>query len=484
MSNYDFELDLETQNTMSVINNWIEPGHAVLEFGPANGRLTRYLSQNKNCSMTIVELDPASGAEAAAYAKNSYVGEELGDIEKYHWLATDQKYDSIIFADVLEHLRNPEAVLKNCSQVLKDTGSILISVPNLGHNSVIISLLNDQFMYSETGLLDRTHIHFFTYESLIKTIKDSGYYINEIVPIYSRVGENEIPATYAQVPVSLERYLRKRKTGYVYQFVCKISKTDCGNAWETSVSPFMQEYSRQVEAQCYYTDAAHTEFSQETGVSMCFSADEEIHMQVKLPPHIQKIRLDPLEETAIVQLKKAEIITQNGEHHPLEVAKATSEYDVNNLYFFMACDPQFIFNDIPAFDEEVQFHAVYQILNFSESDKFYQKAINALRCALETEGQQNYSCDAEKLQKQILQLKKNMEEADEEYKKKAQNYESAIKDLKDWNTHLENDLAEINKARAEERELYDTTMGRYRSLPAYLKWICRELTRRLRGKSE
>ena len=477
MSNYDFDLDLETQNTMSVINNWVEPGQAVLEFGPANGRLTRYLAQQKNCAMTIVELDSASGAEAAVYAEKSYVGQELGDIEKYHWLDADKKYDSIIFADVLEHLRNPEAVLKNCSQVLKDTGSILISVPNLGHNSVIISLLNDEFMYSETGLLDRTHVHFFTYESLVKTVADSGYYINEIVPIYSRVGDNEIPATYAQVPVSLERYLRQRKTGYVYQFVCKISKTDCGNGWEESVAPFMQEYNRQVEAQCYYTDAAHTEFSEETVTSVCFSAGEEIHMQVKLPPQIQRIRLDPLEETAVVQLKKAEIITQNGEHHTLEVAKATAEYDVNNLYFFTSSDPQFIFDEIPACDEEVQFHAVYEILNFSESNEFYKKAIDTLRCALEI----NDGSGTEKLQKQILQLKKNIAEADEAYKQKTQSYEAAIKELKDWSAHLENDLAEINNAWAAEREIYER---KYQSVPAYLKWIVKEFKQLVRGTKQ
>lgn len=74
MGRYDFELDLSTVNTMSIINGWIQPGSRVLEFGPADGRLTSYLSQEKNCDVTIVELDAESGAKAAKYAKNSYVG--------------------------------------------------------------------------------------------------------------------------------------------------------------------------------------------------------------------------------------------------------------------------------------------------------------------------------------------------------------------------------------------------------------------------
>ncbi len=64
MGNYDFSLDLESQNTMFVINNWIQPNSQVLEFGSANGRLTKYLSEEKKCDVTIVEFDMESGKDA------------------------------------------------------------------------------------------------------------------------------------------------------------------------------------------------------------------------------------------------------------------------------------------------------------------------------------------------------------------------------------------------------------------------------------
>ena len=57
MGNYNFELDLKSVNTMSVINGWIQNDADVLEFGPANGRLTKYLTMQKNCKVTIVEID-------------------------------------------------------------------------------------------------------------------------------------------------------------------------------------------------------------------------------------------------------------------------------------------------------------------------------------------------------------------------------------------------------------------------------------------
>ncbi|MBP3296876.1 MAG: class I SAM-dependent methyltransferase, partial [Lachnospiraceae bacterium] len=167
MGNYDFSLDLESVNTMSVINGWIKEGSRILEFGPANGRLTKYLKEEKDCRMTIVEIDGETGREASAFAEKAYLGEE-GDIEKFKWTAETEPFDYIIFADVLEHLHCPDRVLKEASDLLKPEGEILVSVPNITHNSILIDLINDRFDYDETGLLDRTHVHFFSYDSFVK----------------------------------------------------------------------------------------------------------------------------------------------------------------------------------------------------------------------------------------------------------------------------------------------------------------------------
>ena len=125
MGDYDFRLDLNTRNTMSLINRWIDRETVVLEFGPANGRLTKYLKEEKSCAVTIVEIDAESGREASAFAEQSFIGKKEGNIENYCWMKTSRKYDYIIFADVLEHLSNPKDVLKNCCSVLKEQGKIL-----------------------------------------------------------------------------------------------------------------------------------------------------------------------------------------------------------------------------------------------------------------------------------------------------------------------------------------------------------------------
>ena len=84
MSKYDFEFDVYEENTLSWIARKIEKESHVLEFGAANGRLTKYLSIEKKCIVDIVEIDEESGNEAAEYARTAYVGKVNGDIENYH----------------------------------------------------------------------------------------------------------------------------------------------------------------------------------------------------------------------------------------------------------------------------------------------------------------------------------------------------------------------------------------------------------------
>ena len=148
MGKYDFELDLKTKNTMSVMDSWIEQSANVLELGSANGRLTKYLSQVKKCLVTIVEIDEEAGREASCYAQKAYIGTEDGNILNFKWTQSEIKFDYIVIADVLEHLQEPELVLLRCKEVLKPGGLILVSIPNIAHNSVLIDLYNDRFDYS------------------------------------------------------------------------------------------------------------------------------------------------------------------------------------------------------------------------------------------------------------------------------------------------------------------------------------------------
>ena len=88
----------------------------------------------------------------------------------------DGHFDAMTFGDVLEHMQDPHGVLRRLRRWLADDGTIVISVPNLKHWSIIGQLLvHDRFTYADKGLLDRTHVHFFTLEELGAMLESCGF---------------------------------------------------------------------------------------------------------------------------------------------------------------------------------------------------------------------------------------------------------------------------------------------------------------------
>jgi hypothetical protein len=137
------------------------------------------------------------------------VGNPDGDIEKYNWVGCGV-FDYILFADVLEHLRDPLTVLKKSAELLYEGGSILISVPNVSHNSIIIDLINNNFEYRELGLLDNTHIHLFARKSLLKMVGDAGLKVVKEMNTRCAVDKTEFGNKLSDVPKEVHQYLNKK----------------------------------------------------------------------------------------------------------------------------------------------------------------------------------------------------------------------------------------------------------------------------------
>lgn len=223
MSKYRQTIDINGHNSAAHILKNVKPNSSVVEFGPASGYMTQYLKESLNCNIVIVELDYNDGLEASKYADESLVGYPNGDIEMWQWINFDP-VDYVIFADVLEHLRDPWKVLTHAAKIIKDDGSIIISIPNIGHNSVIIDLLNNKFNYRETGLLDNTHLRFFTRESLEKMVADTGLYISKEMNTSCAIEHTEFQNTINDVPQEVATFLTGRPDGILYQFVWELKK--------------------------------------------------------------------------------------------------------------------------------------------------------------------------------------------------------------------------------------------------------------------
>ena len=119
-----------------------------------------------------LEINPASAGIAKYFAEVA-----VGNIEDRQ-IPFEGKFDYIIFGDVLEHLRDPQGIVRFCRELLTEPGYILTSIPNLMHVSVMEQLLHGRFIYQDEGLLDRSHIHLFTCYEIQKMFLEEGYILD------------------------------------------------------------------------------------------------------------------------------------------------------------------------------------------------------------------------------------------------------------------------------------------------------------------
>ena len=143
----------------------------VLELGCATGSVTKELA-GRRCRVTAIEIDPDGAQAAKEWAEEVVVGDL--DVMDLSEALGDASFDVIIAADVLEHLRDPSRCLRACLAHLRPAGEVVLSIPNIAHADVRLSLLQGSFEYQQLGLLDETHLRFFTRASLEHFLDDNG----------------------------------------------------------------------------------------------------------------------------------------------------------------------------------------------------------------------------------------------------------------------------------------------------------------------
>ena len=152
-----------------------KPSH-ILDLGAADGYLGAILSQQGH-RVVGIESDVQLAAKARPHYKNIYVA----DLEKFDFSQCGQ-FDYVLLADVLEHLRDPVSLLRRVEQCLGDGGEIILSLPNVAHLFVRLSLLFGRFEYQDRGILDRTHLRFFTLATLKRMVDEASFRILELRP--------------------------------------------------------------------------------------------------------------------------------------------------------------------------------------------------------------------------------------------------------------------------------------------------------------
>lgn len=194
----------------------IDDKSRVLDIGCATGCFAKELKKKK-CVAWGVDKDKAAIKKAAKFCQRVVIG----DLDDNHPLSAPKKYfDYVIILDVIEHLLHPEIILMAIKSHLKNDGRVIISVPNIAHASIRLMLLRGEFRYTSLGILDNTHVHFYTRSTFSDLLKNAGLLVQEILPTN---GMCKVPLLYKisdRLPPSWQYWLVKKiPTLFSYQFI-------------------------------------------------------------------------------------------------------------------------------------------------------------------------------------------------------------------------------------------------------------------------
>lgn len=190
----------------------------ILDVGTADGYLGAVLKQQGHY-VVGVEKDEFLAKSAQPYYAKFY----LADLETFDFPFREE-FDFIIFADVLEHLREPEVVLGRSLSCLNATGQIIVSVPNIANLLIRIMLLFGKFDYQDRGILDRTHLRFYTLSSFNALLQNAACRVVDVVPTPLPVqlvlpwSQSPLVALIHEIHFAL---VRLWKTLLAYQFVAR-----------------------------------------------------------------------------------------------------------------------------------------------------------------------------------------------------------------------------------------------------------------------
>ena len=179
----------------------------VLEVGCASGTQTRVLKERLHCTVTGLEIDPQAAEMARPFCDRLIVG-SIEQLDLAQVLGA-QTFDVVMFADVLEHLYDPVQALQKVAPLLAEGGRVLASIPNVAHVSVVVELIRGNFEYRPFGLLDNTHIRFFTKKSIVELFEQAGYRLlaldRAIAPNHDTDGQPAAPSPERQAIADLVR---------------------------------------------------------------------------------------------------------------------------------------------------------------------------------------------------------------------------------------------------------------------------------------
>ena len=241
---YQRDFDPDGQSSLAKIARRISPGATILDLGTGPGVLGRYLATSKGCVIDGIESDRLQ----AEMATPAYRKIQVTDLEQARLADQfpENLYDVIICADVLEHLRDPGRIIDQLPALLRPAGRILFSVPNVAYAGLIADLIAGNFQYSPEGLLDSSHLRFFTRRSLLAFLRRHGLSITNLDTVPMNLQHSEFRARYPDaLPPAIYQYLFALPDALTYQFIVEATPGDDAGYGEATdlAAPCLAELS-------------------------------------------------------------------------------------------------------------------------------------------------------------------------------------------------------------------------------------------------
>jgi 2-polyprenyl-3-methyl-5-hydroxy-6-metoxy-1,4-benzoquinol methylase len=223
-SKYETQIDLQDINSShTLIVELVGTDKHVLDVGCATGNLAEVLTE-RGCRVTGIEVDPEAARRAEERCERLIVGDvELLDLGAE---LDGETFDVLLFGDVLEHLKDPLRTLKRLEPFLRPDGYVVASIPNVAHGSVRLALMQGEFPYNRLGLLDDTHLRFFTRESVERLFEDAGFLTIELRRTLRGIFDTEVEVDRGSVPEEVLRAIREDPEASTYQFVLTAHRSD------------------------------------------------------------------------------------------------------------------------------------------------------------------------------------------------------------------------------------------------------------------
>lgn len=199
--------------TQAAILDIVGTGKVVCEIGPSTGYMARAFLKN-NCIIDVVEINKIALAKLPKKIRK-VINYSIENKKIENSLAKD--YDFIIMADVLEHLINPAKALKILHGIATAKTKLLISLPNIASWPMRKQLfLDGDFEYQNSGLLDRTHLHFYTVSTLPKFLLENRWKVEKIIGTIIRLPFDRF---INKVPIIYEKLAEKYQNLAYYHFL-------------------------------------------------------------------------------------------------------------------------------------------------------------------------------------------------------------------------------------------------------------------------